>query len=1195
MKLETITPIKALNKAYYKQSISRKDIELFKAQLKKLFQRINEKETEEHLKNILADFLKDVYYKDKYEINTKDRKDLVIHNGKTSSTPVAVIIEMKKLGSPEMISKEKPNNKALHELMLYYIVDRFEHNNKELKYLIATDIYNWYIFDATLFERFFAKHQNFVESYKKWKSGMLVDKTTQWFYKEIAKEHLYQNIDDITASYFNLKIYENKLDKIDTENEEKLADLYKILSPVHLLKQPFVNDSNNLNKEFYNELLHILGLEEEKQGSKKLIKRKDNGDEGSLIENTINELEVNGILQNFKDIEKFGISKNEQLFNIALELCITWLNRILFLKLLESQLISYNKNKQENSFLNAGFIKEFDELKELFFEVLAVIPSERSISVNEKFKFIPYLNSALFEISELEKETLHISGLKDRLQIPIYNNTVLKDSNSKRLKGSKKTLHYLFEFLDAYDFSSENSDKIQEQNKTIINASVLGLIFEKINGYKEGSYFTPGYITMYICRETVRKAVVEKFNSTYKWNCSDFNELFNKIENIQEANELINDLKICDPAVGSGHFLVSALNEIIAIKSELKILCDKNHKRIREWKAEVQNDELVIYNDETGEIFEYRKPQTNINTERQQIQETFFHEKQTIIENCLFGVDINPNSVKICRLRLWIELLKNSYYTLQSNYSALETLPNIDINIKEGNSLLSRFNINKTTFSNADKDTFEIYKTNVSNYKNEKNKNRRFDLKKAIEKTKSMFKGVYEYPFVKEKEKIEKLTIELHRLNVANLFGEEKTKKEKDKIIEIETEINWLASELKNKILAFEKAYSNAFEWRFEFPEVLNADGKFIGFDVIIANPPYKNLQNIEFVNFELTKGNNNAYIAFIELSTLISQNGLTSMIIPNTWMSGNNFLEFRSRLLQNKSLLKLVQLPYDIFEVYVDTVILQLDYKNNRDTVDFFKFNIREEFDENMNVKSIEIKEWLEDENKTIFLDNTLGNLLKKYRSVNNEKLDAIADVQRGSLPPSQSEMHRKKTHNSKKLIPWFNHQVYRYFIEKKEEVYVNYATLKENKPLDLYKCEKILGRQLISRQFRLQFTYLDQFYAFKKNLYAIYNLNKEYKYLYLLAILNSKFFSFVQIQFNTSGQRDDFPSFSLNDFRNFLIPQVDTKKQNVFVKLVNQIIKTKSKDPQANIDKYEKEIDRLVYELYGLTEEEIKVVEGG
>ena len=168
-------------------------------------------------------------------------------------------------------------------------------------------------------------------------------------------------------------------------------------------------------------------------------------------------------------------------------------------------------------------------------------------------------------------------------------------------------------------------------------------------------------------------------------------------------------MKICDPAVGSGHFLVSALNEMLALKSELRILMDKDGKLLRDYHLEVVNDELIV-TDEDGQLFEYR-----LNSkESQRIQETLFHEKQAIIENCLFGVDINPNSVKICRLRLWIELLKHAYYIrpealetsspvcyldsddLREGYELptarqLQTLPNIDINIKCGNSLVSRF------------------------------------------------------------------------------------------------------------------------------------------------------------------------------------------------------------------------------------------------------------------------------------------------------------------------------------------------------------------------------------------------------------------------------------------------------------------------------------------------------------------------
>ncbi|NCU37386.1 class I SAM-dependent DNA methyltransferase, partial [Candidatus Falkowbacteria bacterium] len=447
-----------------------------------------------------------------------------------------------------------------------------------------------------------------------------------------------------------------------------------------------------LDKRFYSEMLHIIGLNETKEGSKKLIGRnkEDLRNSGSILEDAMIQLDSLDKIGRLEKPRQFGETHQERLFNVALELSITWLNRILFLKLLEAQLITYHdsprssaKSDESYAFLNIKKVKSYDDLNSLFFQVLARKSDERNPDVKQVFEKVPYLNSSLFEPTEIEQVTLFISNLRDDKTIPILPSTVLKDEHGKKRTGSLNTLEYLFAFLSAYDFSSEGSEKIQEENKTLINASVLGLIFEKINGYKDGSFFTPGFITMYMCRETIRKAVVQKFNETKHWNCKNLDDLYDKIDDRREANEIVNSIKICDPAVGSGHFLVSALNEIIAVKNDLRILQDRDGKRLKEYQVEVVNDELIVTDDD-GELFGYN-PKSK---ESQRIQEALFHEKQTIIENCLFGVDINPNSVKICRLRLWIELLKSAYY---KNATELETLPNIDINIKCGNSLVSRF------------------------------------------------------------------------------------------------------------------------------------------------------------------------------------------------------------------------------------------------------------------------------------------------------------------------------------------------------------------------------------------------------------------------------------------------------------------------------------------------------------------------
>ena len=216
------------------------------------------------------------------------------------------------------------------------------------------------------------------------------------------------------------------------------------------------------------------------------------------------------------------------------------------------------------------------------------------------------------------------------------------------MTGSINNLAYIFRFLDAYNFSSDSAGGITHNSKTLINASVLGLIFEKINGYKDGSFFTPGFITEYMAKETVERTVIAKFNEAKGWKCKNLDELADKIEDRAEANEIFNTIRICDPAVGSGHFLVSVLNRLLFIKSYLDILLDKNCKRIKrgDWELRLENDEISIL-DEDGNPFVY-----TTNSERQRVQETIFAEKSIIIENCLFGVDINPASVYICRLRL---------------------------------------------------------------------------------------------------------------------------------------------------------------------------------------------------------------------------------------------------------------------------------------------------------------------------------------------------------------------------------------------------------------------------------------------------------------------------------------------------------------------------------------------------------------
>jgi hypothetical protein len=1008
MKLNKLKPRKALNKAYLKVKPSRTAIEAFKANLIQLLERTNKTESEEFHKNLVSDFLKKTWYEPKHFINTKGRNDLVIHNGEDAKSRVGVIIEAKKpTNKSEMVTTEKLNAKAFHELMLYYLHERISLNNLEVKHLIVTNSYEWFIFDASTFDRLFAQNKTLVRQFNDFIEGRLADTRTDFFYKQIAEPFVAALESEIVFTHFNFQDYHKLLHKAESKgnpdscsDDHKLIALFKLLSPEHLLKLPFANDSNSLDKRFYTELLHIIGLTETKAGSKKLIERNKPGERhsGSILEDAIIQLDSLGKINRLQNAGSYGNTYQERLFNVALELSITWINRILFLKLLEAQLVSYHRfdkrtagqDDKSFAFLNTEKIKDYDDLNSLFFQVLAKQHSERNEDVSKAFAKVPYLNSSLFEPTELEQQTIFISNLKDDKTIPVLASTVLKDQQGKKRTGSLNTLNYLFEFLDAYDFSSEGQEEIQEENKSLINASVLGLIFEKINGYKDGSFFTPGFITMYMSRQTIRKAVVQKFNETKNWNCHDLDELYDRIDDRREANEIVNSLKICDPAVGSGHFLVSALNEMIAIKHDLKILQDRNGRRLKEYQVEVVNDELIV-TDEEGQLFDY-----NPNSpESQRVQQSLLHEKQSLIENCLFGVDINPNSVKICRLRLWIELLKNAYY---KNDTELETLPNIDINIKCGNSLVSRFDIQSDLKQALKKSKWSIasYRVAVDTYRNAQNKEQKWEMERLIADIKSNFRSEISGNDPKLK-KLNKLKGELLAMTTQHQLFElnEKEKAAWNKQLQKHTtDIQKLEAEI--EAIKANKIFENAFEWRFEFPEVLNEEGDFVGFDVVIGNPPYIPLESFginerKFFNNKyicLTRKYETSVPFILEGLRLLNKKGHLAYIAPVTWQTGENYSKFRDYFFKHFGLDKLINLPFNIFEdAYVDTALYFVSKEPKTEYLIYaFDKKGKVETLENLEYNKFDVSDMKSPDYKVI-IDNTAHqfslNQLKVYQVV--------------------------------------------------------------------------------------------------------------------------------------------------------------------------------------------------------------------
>ncbi|WP_423973009.1 DUF7149 domain-containing protein [Helicobacter pylori] len=890
---------------------SKEQLEAFKTAFD-AFLGTDPQENENHQNDAFNDLLKGVF---KYKVKPTKKIDSAILN---DNDKVEVIIEFKALKNPnEFIKKGDLNVKALHESLFYYLIER-KNGNNNLKHLILATIKELYIIDANEFE-IFNKDKEIENAFKNCHDRKGNDTRTEAFY-DVCQKHL--NELDHSLKYHHIPL-----------KKENLALIYQALNPNFLLKIPKYSDANTLNKDFYEELLYILGLEEQNDKGKILIKP-------SRTKNSLSD----ALKEQYKNLDDEEV----------MALLIAWNNRILFLRLLESLLISFKHF--ENPFLTTENFKDFNALNTLFFEVLAKKNSERLKEIKEDkiLEKIPYLNSSLFDKTPLELKG-HEIKLLDNKSLEIYPKSVLKKHEDYQKERDLPLLEYFFEFLRLYKFTTtpkDIKDNTDTSESRLINPSVLGLVFEKLNGYKEGSFYTPSFITSYMCKESITTIVRDKFNAIYQWDCENLKALKGKIdrnfsnEKAKEYLQLLLTLRVCDPAVGSGHFLVSALNEMVLIAYELGLIAS-----LYRYDLKLENDEIIIHHAQMGEIFNYTTPHSE-NDPHHHIQKELFELKKSIIENCLFGVDINPNSCEITKLRLWIELLKYSYYIFEKghNTNALETLPNIDINIKCANSLISRFNLNDDLKKIPNiKQKIQEYKDLVAQYKDPNplyplNKQ---DLINKIQDLKNTFSLTLKDP--KTKAELEK-AIEKHikkynffalddkslldGLNyfIPSLFGMPKlSPKEEEEAFASYGRIRALRKKLDDALSGRE--YQNAFEWRFEFPEVLDDEGDFSGFDCIIGNPPYIRQEQIKDLKPLLEKQYQDFYNSTADIYTyffalsfhLLKEKGFSAFITSNKYARAKYGAKLREWLLKKTTIVSYMELnALKVFEsAAVDTSIM--------------------------------------------------------------------------------------------------------------------------------------------------------------------------------------------------------------------------------------------------------------------------------
>ncbi len=463
-------------------------------------------------------------------------------------------------------------------------------------------------------------------------------------------------------------------------------------------------------------------------------------------------------------------------------------------------------------------------------------------------------------LNEARPDDIADSRLGENIKIPYLNGGLFdRDSlDKKNIDFPYAYFQELMEFFSEYNFTIDENDP--DDAEVGIDPEMLGHIFENLleDNKDKGAFYTPKEIVQYMCRETIvqylKSHVDEQLYSALEALIK--NGVVNaELQNKKTANviyNLLRTVKVCDPAIGSGAFPMGILNVLYHARLQLygflKSTDDFSHAKV----------------------------------------------KRDIIQNNIFGVDIEQGAVDIARLRFWLALVVDE--------TVPRPLPNLDYKIMCGNSLLSRFTQDMTldeVFSEYNEKvgkgeqlSLEVYKEKVAAFTNTSDHVQKEEYRKLIELVKQTFK----YDLTqKDKNRIYSLQKQINDLEAPSLF--EKNKKEIQRIKELKKQYSALL--LKHERAETCKLYADAFEWRFEFPALIDENGFFTGFDVIIGNPPYLRIQGIKASSpemaeeladkYEAATGSFDLYTLFVERGLqIINDTGIVNFIMPVKWTNSD-------------------------------------------------------------------------------------------------------------------------------------------------------------------------------------------------------------------------------------------------------------------------------------------------------------------
>ena len=756
---------------------------------------------------------------------------------------------------------------------------------------------------------------------------------------------------------------------------------------------------------------------------------------------------------------------------------------------------------------------------------------------------IPYLNGGLFD--------------KDRL-------------DEKEIDFPYSYFAELMDFFSQYNFTIDENDP--NDAEVGIDPEMLGHIFENLleDNKDKGAFYTPKEIVQYMCRQSLIEYLQSKLGKHIEIeNFINYHDTGNRLDgknyiaaNAKAIEELLDNVKICDPAIGSGAFPMGILSEIFQAKMTLDMTLDR---------AAV---------------------------------------KKNIIQNSIYGVDIEQGAVDIARLRFWLSLVVDE--------DEPQPLPNLDYKIMCGNSLLSRYELNmpfddvfkeyNRGKSDADKMSLDRYRRLVADYTNTSDHTQKADFRKTIEEIKSAFRTELSKG---EKNKASKLKGQIANLETPMLFGE-RTKQEKDELKKLKAQFVQLEKEQAD--IVNNKLYEDAFEWRFEFPQLLDDDGTFVGFDIVIGNPPYVDVKALDnnqvkeyFKKFITTTNRINLYSIFIEHGhRILNTSGVLCYINPNSMLVNSSYTKLRELIVSDLN--TIIKLPDNIFEsATVETIILLLVKHSELNAINGKYYLSSEKADlKNVDFKVFDKHTWESDPDIrfNIFNDERTVSLLKKIEE-NSVQLAELCDFSLGITPYDKAKGHSqefiksKGFHSAAKLTDEYvplikGSNIHKYCVCGFGDEYLKYTKeLGAPRQQRFFTDEKIIFRQILSSNpLEMIVAYSDSEHYFTQIGFSVIPKDKQLTSVkYLVGILNSRLMNYFHTAKYLDSEKITFPKILIENCKQFPIKRAEESTQ--IIDLVDKILEAKKANPTADTAALEAQIDQMVYTLYNLTPDEIAIIE--